>query len=234
MNVDHAVPDMRASVLTRLRDQARLQLVERDTHVRVYELIEPVRDDPGRGLAALPEPTPWDVFLDLEADPWALDDGLEYLVGYVTIEDGTPEYVPLWGHDRAGEKAAFERLIDVVVARLDAHPDMHLYHYGGYELGAIKRLMQRHATRQDEVDRLLRGRTLVDLLNVVRQGIRASVESYSLKQIEKFYLSARKVPSPKPDLALSSTNAGCARRPVDPGRDQPLQPRRLRLDADAP
>ena len=43
------------------------------------------------------------------------------------------EYIPLWGHDRAGEKAAFEQLIDMVVARLDAHPEMHLYHYGGYE-----------------------------------------------------------------------------------------------------
>ena len=48
--------------------------------------------------------------------------------------------------------------------------------------------MQRHATCVDEVDRLLRGDVLVDLLNVVRQGVRASVESYSLKQIEKFYM----------------------------------------------
>ena len=78
--------------------------------------------------------------------------------------------------------------------RLDAHPEMHVYHYGGYESGAIKRLMQRHATCVDEVDRLLRGDVLVDLLNVVRQGVRASVESYSLKQIEKFYMPAREGP----------------------------------------
>ncbi len=191
---DRAVKDVRPIALDRLRDQARLQLVERDTGRRVHELIEPAPDDPGRGLAALPEPDEWDVFLDLEADPWALDDGLEYLIGFAINDGGEVEYVPLWGHDRAGEKAAFERLIDVVIDRLDAHPGMHLYHYGGYESGAIKRLMQRHATRQDEVDRLLRGGTLVDLLNVVRQGIRASVESYSLKQIEKFYLPAREGP----------------------------------------
>ena len=71
---------------------------------------------------------------------------------------------------------------------------MHVYHYGGYESGAIKRLMQRHATCVDEVDRLLRGDVLVDLLNVVRQGVRASVESYSLKQIEKFYMPDREGP----------------------------------------
>jgi uncharacterized protein len=71
---------------------------------------------------------------------------------------------------------------------------MHVYHYGGYESGAIKRLMQRHGTCVDEVDRLLRGDVLVDLLNVVRQGVRASLESYSLKQIEKFYMPAREGP----------------------------------------
>lgn len=71
---------------------------------------------------------------------------------------------------------------------------MHVYHYGGYESGAIKRLMQRHATCVEEVDRLLRGEVLVDLLNVVRQGVRASVESYSLKQIEKFYMPTREGP----------------------------------------
>ena len=191
---DRAVPDMRSPALSKLRNQARLQLVERDTGQRVFELIEPHPTDPGRGLASLPEPSRFDVFLDLEADPWALDDGLEYLIGSVVNDTGAVEYIPLWGHDRAGEKAAFEQLIDMVVARLDAHPEMHLYHYGGYESGAIKRLMQRHATRQDEVDRLLRGGTLVDLLNVVRQGIRASVESYSLKQIEKFYMPQRQGP----------------------------------------
>jgi AAA domain/RNase_H superfamily len=85
-------------------------------------------------------------------------------------------------------------LIDFVIARLEAHPEMHLYHYGAYEAAAIKRLMTRHETRVDEVDRLLRGEVLVDLFAVVRQGVRASVESYSLKQIEKFYLAAREGP----------------------------------------
>ena len=69
---------------------------------------------------------------------------------------------------------------------------MHVYHYGGYESGALKRLMQRHATREDEMDVLLRGHVLVDLYDhVVRQGIRASVESYSIKKLETFYMPHR-------------------------------------------
>ena len=83
----------------------------------------------------------------------------------------------------------------MVIARLDAHPEMHVYHYGGYESGAIKRLMQRHAhearTRSTDCCAVAR---LVDLLNVVRQGVRASVESYSSKQIEKFYMPVREGP----------------------------------------
>ena len=191
---DREVTDVPRRTLDRLRHQARLQLEERETGRRKYELIEPDPESPGRGLAALPLPDPADVFLDIEADPWALDGGLEYLHGLATLVDHDEAYLPLWAHDRAEERSAFEAVIDLVIDRLDAHPGMHLYHYGGYESGAMKRLMQRHATREDEVDRLLRGGVLVDLLNVVRGGIRASVESYSLKQIEKFYMPRREGP----------------------------------------
>jgi predicted RecB family nuclease len=68
---------------------------------------------------------------------------------------------------------------------------MYVYHYGRYESGALRRLMGRHAVREDELDVLLRGRVLVDLYSVLRQGVRVSDESYSLKKIEKLYMPAR-------------------------------------------
>ena len=64
---------------------------------------------------------------------------------------------------------------------------MHVYHYASYEPTALKRLMGRHGTREEQVDRLLRGGVLVDLFRAVRQGLRASVESYSIKKIEALY-----------------------------------------------
>jgi predicted RecB family nuclease len=179
-------------ILERLHKQAALQLGYRRDDVLRYELIPPDDDVPGRGLAALPEPSALDVFFDIEADPWALDDGLEYLLGWAEVIDGEAVYHAIWAHDRAAEKAAFEQFVDLVEERLARDPGMHVYHYGGYESGALKRLMQRHATREDEVDRLLRGKTLVNLYDhVVRSAIRASVESYSIKKIEKFYLPER-------------------------------------------
>ena len=182
--------------LERLRRQAALQLEHRSTGVHRYELIPPNPDEPGKGLAALPAPSRLDVFWDIEADPWAEVDGLEYLFGWVERDaDGEPVYHAGWAHDRAAEKALLESFVDTVLERLARDPAMHVYHYGGYESGALKRLMQRHATREDEVDVLLRGRVLVNLYDhVVRQGIRASVESYSIKKLETFYMPQRTGP----------------------------------------
>jgi uncharacterized protein len=192
LDPDAKIAKLPPRILERLRHQASLQFGYRRDHVLRYELIPPAEDVPGRGLAALPEPSSLDVFFDIESDPWAVDDGLEYLLGWSEIVAGEPVYHAIWAHDRAQEKAAFEQFVDVLGERLARDPGMHVYHYGGYESGALKRLMQRHATREDEVDRLLRGRTLVNLYDhVVRSAIRASVESYSIKKIEKFYLPER-------------------------------------------
>src|ERR687896_855773 len=70
---------------------------------------------------------------------------------------------------------------------------MHVYHYAPYEPTALKRLMGRHATREAEVDELLRGGILVDLFRAVRQGLRASVESYSIKKLEPLYGFTREI-----------------------------------------
>ena len=53
--------------------------------------------------------------------------------------------------------------------------------------------MGRYGTREEEVDRLLRGGVLVDLLRAVRQSLRASVESYSIKKMEIFYGFTREI-----------------------------------------
>ena len=51
--------------------------------------------------------------------------------------------------------------------------------------------MGEHGTREHEVDDLLRGEVLVDLYRIVRQSLRASTSSYSIKAIEALYGFAR-------------------------------------------
>lgn len=191
--VDPPLDGISREALTRVREQARIQLEGRRTGRLLHELLHPSTGqaiDPERGLATLPEPSPGDLFLDLEGDPYALEDGFDYLFG---VLDGESNYTAFWSRDAdgqfslAGEKHAFEALIDFLMARLDRNPHLHVYHYASYEPTALKRLMGRHATREEEVDRLLRGGVLVDLYRAVRQGLRASVESYSIKRVEALY-----------------------------------------------
>ena len=174
--------------LARIREQARVQDQGRRERRHVHELIAPV--EPDKGLAALPEPSDGDVFFDLEGDAFATDGGLEYLFGVAYRDD---RYDAHWALDQQTEKRVFECFIDRVMAHWQQHPGFHIYHYGAYETTAVKRLMSRYATREEEVDRLLRGDVFVDLHRVVRQGLRASVERYSIKKLEPFYGFTRRV-----------------------------------------
>lgn len=176
----------------RVREQARVQIEARKKARPVYEVIPP---SAGVGLAHLPVPSPGDIFFDLEADPFVGEGGLEYLFGYVHSDDkGTQHYVGEWAHSRAQEQRAFEIFIDFVVARWAQFSDMHIYHYAPYEPGALKRMMGRYASRENEIDRMLRGGLFVDLFTVVRQGIRAGIESYTIKNLEIFYDFQRSTP----------------------------------------
>lgn len=188
--------------LERVRDQAAVQVRGRREERPVHDLILPVEE--GQGLAALPEPSPGDLFFDLEGDPYALTYGLEYLFGFTDAEGA---YTGWWALDRASEKAAFERFVDLVIERLDRWPELHVYHFGIYEETALKKLMGRHATREAEVDRLLRGGVLVDLHRVVKRGLRASVESYSIKKLEPHYGFDRDVELRSASSALASFEA---------------------------
>lgn len=169
----------------RVREQARVQLEGRRRKAPVHELLA---IEPGHGLTRLPEPSAGDIFFDIEGDPFVGDDGLEYLYGWVLADDaGHAVYEGIWSLHRSAERVGFERFIDTVMARWQRFPEMHVYHFAPYEPGALKRLMGRYATREDEVDRLLRTGVFVDLHLVSRQAVRASVERYSIKDLEAFY-----------------------------------------------
>jgi predicted RecB family nuclease len=186
----HRPPRIGSGTFESLRAHARLQVDQRRSGQLRYELLTP---EAGCGFAHLPQPSTGDVFFDMEGDPF-FDDGLEYLFGCGFM--GSPDknqdqFKSFWATNRSSEKRAFERFVDFVIERLERFPDLHVYHYASYEASAIKRLMGLHATREEEVDRLLRGKVLVDLHTVVRQGLRVGQPSYSIKSIEAFYMGKR-------------------------------------------
>ncbi len=182
--------------LTRVREQARLQVAGRGEPKPRYELLLDV--ETGFGLEQLPAPKPGDLFLDLEGDPFVRGNGLDYLFGLLELgemvddfvprsEPGAPRYHAFWAKDLAEEKRAFERVIDRIVQGRQEFADLHVFHFGHREVDAMRKLSCRHNSREAEVDRLLREHVFVDLLGIVRRSVRASVESYTLKELEGLY-----------------------------------------------
>lgn len=192
----------KGSMDTYLNLQAQASLQVRGTQEKTV-LHEVLRFEEGEGLHLLPEPNPGDVFFDIEADRFLEGGGIEYLFG-IYYQDGQGEYQyrPFWALNRSEEKQQFERLIDFLDARLAQFPGMYIYHFGHYETSALRRLMTRHNTRRTRLDVLLRGERFIDLLQVVRQSIRASVESYSIKNLEPLYDFSRETDLQKAGWSL--------------------------------
>ncbi|QBI54299.1 TM0106 family RecB-like putative nuclease [Streptomonospora litoralis] len=197
-------PAMPRRSFARLRDQAALQVRQDATRTasdpQGTVIAEVYAEE---GLAALPAPSPGDVFFDMEGYPYydgADGRGLEYLFGAVTLADPAAPHAPdpdgpdtaeefhaFWAHDRAREKRAFEGFVDFVCERIDADPGAHVYHYASYEADRLKLLAAAFGTREAEVDELLRHRRLVDLYTAVKKSLRVSQRSYSIKYLEPLY-----------------------------------------------
>jgi predicted RecB family nuclease len=178
---DACPPGVNPDTFEKLRRQAGLQLRRRETGEPVYELLEP---RPLAGFGLLPDPSPGDLFFDIEGNPfWDEQGSLEYLWGVLDVEG---RFEPLFAEDHPGERRAFEEFVDRVHAGLVDDPHLHVYHYASYEVAVLRRLMGRYGTREAEVDDLLRRGVFVDLYKVVKGGLAASVPGYGLKEIEAF------------------------------------------------
>ena len=189
----------------KIREQARLQMEGRAAGEPVYETLDL---EPDMGLAKLPEPSSSDVFFDIEGDPFVGPNGLEYLFGWAYEDEaGDLAYTGSWALDHEKERRCFEGFVDWLMDRWARHPDMHVYHYAPYEPGAMKRLMSRHATREHDVDQMLRAGLFVDLYRVTRESVRASVESYSIKNMEPFFDFKREVSLMDANRALYAVSA---------------------------
>jgi predicted RecB family nuclease len=176
----------RGSVQTynKLVHQASMQKASRDASAPFFEVLY---SDENQGLWKLPEPTKDDIYFDLEGDPMVGDAGREYIFGW--IYKGV--YHIIWAETAEDEKKAFEDFMDFVWDKLRVNPKLHIYHYGPYENIALKRLMGKYGTKADQLDGILRGGKMVDLLQVVRHSIRAGVERYSLKDLEPYHCYTR-------------------------------------------
>ncbi|CAN7230600.1 TM0106 family RecB-like putative nuclease [Arthrobacter sp. LjRoot78] len=200
---DATLPGASPSLLL-MQDQARMQsntgtaegsvnyAKDGEQHSISYRVI------PENTLAELPPPSPGDIFFDFEGDPLWQDSatgvwGLEYLFGVIEAPlepDRRTVFKPFWAHNRAAEKQAFLDFLDYVEDRRRHYPDMHVYHYAAYEKTALRKLSVMHVAGEDVVDNWLRDGLLVDLYQTVRNSIRISENSYSIKKLEPLYMGS--------------------------------------------
>ncbi|HEX7002574.1 MAG TPA: TM0106 family RecB-like putative nuclease [Trueperaceae bacterium] len=172
-------PDFGSSATYRAAaHQARLQVASRASGQTAHELL-PVEAE--RGLTLLPEPSEFDLFFDLEGNPFFGTGGIEYLWGWSDARGG---YSHRWALEKRTERIVFEAFMDLVVTRWQDHPQMHVYHYGHYERSALARLVNTLSSKAREFDALLRAGVFVDLSTITRQGARVGAEGYSLKDLE--------------------------------------------------
>lgn len=174
--------------LKRLKQQARLQQDSKELDAPLFEILPQDPENPLRGLASLPPLSEGDVYFDFEGDPFSPDGGLEYLFGAVIIENNQPQFLNWWAHNETQEKEAFETFVDWAMERWKKYPGMHIYHYAPYETTALKRLMGKYGTREEEIDTFLRNGLLVDLYSVVRHSVAVGEPAYSIKNMEHLYM----------------------------------------------
>src|SRR5437867_2131924 len=138
-SVDQPIHGINEMALVRLRQQARLQVEQRQSDMLPFEVLPPLGEH--LGFQALPAPAPNDLFFDMEGDPFVGDNGIEYLFGIwealpLNVEGRKGFHHTFWGHDSDEEKRAFEQAVDFLVDRLNRNPDLHVYHYAPYEPNA--------------------------------------------------------------------------------------------------
>lgn len=189
----------------KIHGQAKVQFKERAEEN--YKELHPEwwkkqsEEYPNKGLNRLPHPNNGDIYFDFEGDHFYPDGGLEYLFGYV-LKDQTlssHSYYEIWAINRKEEKEAFVKFMGFLMSHCEQFPDFHIYHYAPYEPAALARLASRHVAYEKEVDRLLRWQKFIDLDRVIKESTQASVEKYSLKDLEKFAGMERKM-----DLQVAS------------------------------
>lgn len=154
------VPDHR---LDRLQLQAR-SLIER----RAIRVADPM----------LPE-APLELHFDIEGDPLR---GVEYLFGVLERSGGEARYRAFLSEtDRKEDEGKAWTAFCDYMETVEGAP---IYHYGWYELDAIRRLSARHGISRAAA-RALETRNMIDLNRVIQRSAILPLYFYSLKDVAR-------------------------------------------------
>jgi len=126
--------------------------------------------------ARLPD-APVELHFDIEGDPMI---GVEYLHGLLIREGGTETYKAFAAEDPADEGRAWTEFCDFV----EGYAGAPIYHYGWYELDAIRRLSSKYGISRKAAE-ALDPANMIDLNRVTQRCVIFPLYFYSLKDVAK-------------------------------------------------
>eukprot|EP00178_Gracilaria_changii_P010487 TRINITY_DN3054_c0_g1_i1.p1 TRINITY_DN3054_c0_g1~~TRINITY_DN3054_c0_g1_i1.p1 ORF type:complete len:1343 (-),score=188.11 TRINITY_DN3054_c0_g1_i1:4019-8047(-) len=140
----------------------------------------------------MPQSSEADMFFDLEGYPLA-ENGLEYLFGVSTRDKGS--FQAWWAHTRAEEEQAFVQLINWIHKRVEdqkkkGNVPPHVFHYGYYEISALRRISMRAKTTEGLeaatiLESLFEDQAFMDVYKFIKSELFIGDPSYSIKTVEK-------------------------------------------------
>src|SRR6056300_1435848 len=196
-NIKGFKPEISYKLIT----QARLQKEYEKTQVPIFE-PNPININGVKGFNLLPEPSVCDLYFDIESvEDHIFPGGLEYLFGIYYIENEKEKFKAFWAHNKEEEKKNIIKFFEFTKSHFEKYPSSKIYHYGSYETTALEKLTSYHKVKGIEYDHYMNLNKFVNLLNVNTQGIFISENSYSLKNIEKFYNFKREGDVQKGDVS---------------------------------
>ena len=181
------IEGLREEVVQKLKQQAQLQIKYEKTGKPCFEVIKKHLDEP-KGFNLLPKPSKCDLFFDLESVPDYVYPGkLEYLFGIYYVENDKEKFIPYWAHSKDEERESLKKFFKFTKDHFQKYPDAKIYHYASYEITALEKLTSFHRVHGVDYDHYLHLGKFVDLFRVTKQAIMVSENSYSIKNLEKFY-----------------------------------------------
>ena len=187
-NTDVNISNLDQRVFERLKLQAKMQHQAKTSDAIPFTVLKNV--ETGLGLSSLPPKSELDIYFDIESNPLLSKIPLHYLWG-AAHEDNDEGFDCWWAHSEGEMKTAFENFMDWTYSRWRKDPNMHVYHYGQFEINTMRELMGYFGTREKEVDDLLRNQVFVDLFRVIKQSLCIGAERYGLKAVEPLFREDR-------------------------------------------
>ena len=118
------------------------------------------------------------IYLDIEGLP---DRGIYYLIGVLIVTDQSQQYHCFWADDESDQSTIFDRL----VALLAENTDCGLFHYGNYEVNALRRMLSRAPEPCREALKVILA-NLTNIPSIVSSHVYFPTTSNSLKEIAGF------------------------------------------------